>query len=89
MGKIYLKNAELQDVRSESASLHVGKNGLTETLIAELNDRLKQKKIIKIKFLKNSPFKNRKEAFNALESKIKNNFSILETRGWTVIVKKK
>jgi len=83
-----MKKAELQNVRSESASLQVGKNGITETFIAELNDRLKQNKIIKIKFLKNSPFNNRKEAFSTLESKIKSNFSILETRGWTIIVKK-
>ena len=47
-----MKNVKLQNVRSESASLHVGKNGLTETFISELNDRLKQNNIIKIKFLK-------------------------------------
>ncbi len=89
MVRINLKNEELQNVRSESASLHVGKNGLTETFIAELNDRLKQNKIIKIKFLKNCPFNNRKEAFSSFESKIKNEVSILETRGWTIIVKRK
>ena len=84
-----MKNVKLQNVRSESASLHVGKNGLTETFISELNDRLKQSNIIKIKFLKNTPFENRKDAFKELESKIGNKFTILETRGWTVIVKKK
>ena len=83
-----MKKAELQNVRLESASLQVGKNGITKTFIAELNDRLKQKKIIKIKFLKNGPFNNRKEAFSDLESKIERNISILETRGWTIIVKK-
>ena len=83
-----MKKAELQNLRSESASLQVGKNGITETFIAELNDRLKRNNMIKIKFLKNGPYNNRKEAFAALESKIKSNFSILETRGWTIIVKK-
>lgn len=84
-----MKNTELQNIRSESATLHVGKNGLTETFISELNERLKQNDIIKIKFLKNGPFSNRKDAFNKLESKIKHSFSILETRGWTAIVKRK
>ena len=83
-----MKRAELQNVRTESASLQVGKNGITETFISELNDRLKQINIIKIKFLKNSPFNNRKEAFSALELKVKGKITILETRGWTVIVKK-
>lgn len=83
-----MKKAELQNVRTESASLQVGKNGITETFISELSDRLKQIDMIKVKFLKNSPFNNRKEAFAALELKIKGNFRILETRGWTVIVKK-
>ncbi len=83
-----MKKTELQNLRSESASLQVGKNGITETFIVELNDRLKQNDMIKIKFLKNCPFNNRKEAFIALESKIKSNCSILETRGWTIIVKK-
>jgi len=83
-----MKNADLQNLRTESASLQVGKSGITETLIAELNDRLKKNEMIKIKFLRNSPFNSRKEAFTALESKIRNKFSILETRGWTIIVKK-
>ncbi|MHA1512727.1 MAG: YhbY family RNA-binding protein [Candidatus Hodarchaeales archaeon] len=83
-----MKKAELQKVRTESASLQVGKNGITETFISELNDRLKQIDMIKIKFLKNCPYNNRKEAFSALELKIKGKFSVLETRGWTIIVKK-
>ena len=85
---ISVKKSELQNARSESAALQVGKNGITETFLAELNDRLKQNDVIKIKFLKNSPYKNRKEAFSSLETMLKSNISILETRGWTVIVKK-
>ena len=88
MVKISLKNSELQDVRSESATLQVGKNGITQTFLTELDDRLKKNKIIKIKFLKNSPFSNRKEAFSSLEEKLESKVSILETRGWTVILRK-
>jgi RNA-binding protein YhbY len=88
MVKVGMKKTELRSVRTESATLQVGKNGITETFITELNDRLKQNNIIKIRFLKNSPFSNRKEAFSSLESKLGSKISVLETRGWTIIVKK-
>ena len=80
---------QLRNIRSESASLQIGKNGLSNTFIEELNSRLKHDGIIKLKFLKNSPFKTRERALSELEKVLTDETKILETRGWTVILKRK
>lgn len=79
----------LRNIRSEPASLQIGKNGLSDKLIDELNSRLKHNSMIKIKFLKNSPFKTREKAFSELQKFLTDDIKILETRGWTVILQKK
>ncbi len=79
----------LRNIRSEPASLQIGKNGLSDKLIDELNSRLKHDSMIKIKFLKNSPFKTREKAFSELQKFLTVDIKILETRGWTVILQKK
>ena len=84
-----LKNNKLSIIRSESASLHIGKNGLSPNFIEELNSRLKQNNIIKIKFLKNSPFETRENAFTELQKILNNDIKILETRGWTAVLQKR
>lgn len=79
----------LRNIRSEPASLQIGKNGLSDKLIDELNSRLKHNSMIKIKFLKNSPFKTREKAFLELQKFLTDDIKILETRGWTVILQRK
>ena len=45
------KKAELvKEVMHGAPHLHVGKNGITETLILEIKTQLKRNRIIKIKF---------------------------------------
>jgi RNA-binding protein YhbY len=80
---------ELKDIRSESASLQIGKNGLSNSFVEELNARLRQNGVIKLKFLKNAPFKTRESALSELKKVISDETKILETRGWTVILQRK
>ena len=80
---------QLRNIRSESASLQIGKNGLSNAFVEELSSRLKQDGIIKLKFLKNSPFKTRESALSELKKVLTDETKILETRGWTVILKRK
>lgn len=82
------KRNTLKQIRLESASLQVGKKGFSEEFFQELANRLKIEDMIKVKILKNAPFSSRKEFLADLELKCGNNYSILETRGWTVILRK-
>ena len=82
------KRNTLQQIRSEPASLQVGKKGFSEEFLQELANRLKIEDMIKVKILKNAPFSSRKEFLADLELKCGKNYSILETRGWTVILRK-
>ncbi|MHA1941591.1 MAG: YhbY family RNA-binding protein [Candidatus Hodarchaeales archaeon] len=83
-----MNKTKLLQIRSDPASLQVGKNGVSEEFIQELTSRMNSEDYIKIKFLKNAPFDSRKEAFADLKVKCKGQFSLLESRGWTVILKK-
>ncbi|PWI49568.1 hypothetical protein CEE45_00110 [Candidatus Heimdallarchaeota archaeon B3_Heim] len=87
MSKLHQPN--VRNIRAESPSLQVGKNGLSDSFLNELNNRLKKDKTIKIKFLKNSPFNSRQEAVSALKAILNSNSEVIETRGWTVIIQKK
>ena len=84
-----LHQPNVRNIRAESPSLQVGKNGLSDSFLNELNNRLKKDKTIKIKFLKNSPFNSRQEAVSALKAILNSNSEVIETRGWTVIIQKK
>lgn len=83
-----MNRIKLQQIRSEAASLQVGKNGFSEEFMQELADRVKNEVLIKIRILKNAPFGSRKEYLAELELKCGENYSILETRGSTVILRK-
>ncbi|MHA1978283.1 MAG: YhbY family RNA-binding protein [Candidatus Hodarchaeales archaeon] len=87
MPKVHAPN--IRNIRSESPSLQVGKNGLSESFLSELYSRLKNEKTVKIKFLKNAPFSSRQEAILALEAVLNKNSEVIETRGWTAILQKK
>ncbi len=87
MPKVHQPN--LRNIRSESSNLQVGKNGLSESFLIELSNRLKKEKIVKIKFLKNAPYNTRQEAITILKTVLNRNTEVVEKRGWTVILKKK
>ncbi|MHA2289827.1 MAG: YhbY family RNA-binding protein [Promethearchaeota archaeon] len=87
MPKVHQSN--LRNIRSESPSLQVGKNGLSDSFLIELENRLKTEKTVKIKFLKNSPYGSRQEAILALKGVQNNKFEVIETRGWTATLLKK
>lgn len=85
-------NQELRDniknIRNEPPSFQVGKNGVSPSVLKELEERFKQKKIIKIKLLKNGPYENRSEAVQKLQQHLPKEVELLEVRGWTVILRK-
>ena len=83
-----VQQPNIRNIRSESPSLQVGKNGLSDSFLIELDNRLKKEKTVKIKFLKNAPFSSRQEAFSALKAVLDRNFEVIETRGWTATLQK-
>ena len=87
MPKVHQPN--LRNIRSESPSLQVGKNGLSDSFLIELDNRLKKEKTVKIKFLRNSPFSSRQEAISALKGVLNSKFEVIETRGWTATLQKR
>ena len=79
---------KIREVRQETPGLQIGKNGITPLLLKELEERLKQTKMIKIKFLNNSPYKSRSDAFDNLQRHLPENIKVMEMRGWTAILRK-
>ena len=68
------------------ATVQIGKSGITEGIIDEIKSQLEKRKIVKIKFLKNSKrddFKMKIESF-ALQT----HAEIVEIRGFTATLKK-
>ena len=84
-----LVKEKLKKIRQESPCLHIGKKGITPLLMKELKDRIKQNKMIKLKILKNSPYKSRSEAFEDLKNSVPRNGKIMEIRGWTAVLRKR
>ncbi|MFX0085281.1 MAG: YhbY family RNA-binding protein [Candidatus Hodarchaeota archaeon] len=79
----------LRMIRQESPVLQIGKNGISPLLLKEIEEQLKRNAIIKIRFLKNGPYKNRSHAFHKLQQQLPNWIELLEVRGWTGILKNK
>jgi len=69
------------------ATIRVGKNGLTEGVIEEIRAQLKNRKIVKIKFLKNSE----REDMKALAERIAGEVggTVVDVRGFTITIEKK
>ncbi len=68
--------------------LRIGKNGLTDNVIAEINKLLKKKKLIKIKLLR---FPNEKNNKKDLIKKIVNetNSELIESVGNVIVINRK
>lgn len=70
------------------ATTHVGKNGVTPSLIEEINRQLKDNKLVKIKLLKSAvELKPREEMARELAEKTK--AELIEVKGNTVVLFKR
>ncbi len=68
------------------AEFNVGKNGVTEHLIKDIRERLKKKKMIKIKFLPSIiRGKDKEDLFHLLAKET--NAKIIKKIGFTVVLK--
>lgn len=79
---------KLTQVRQEPPILQIGKNGLSSVVLAELQAQIKRHQIIKIRILETAPFPSKGDAFAALRDFLPGHIQIIETRGWTVILRK-
>ncbi|WXG40580.1 MAG: YhbY family RNA-binding protein [Candidatus Freyarchaeum deiterrae] len=80
------RNSEIiKEIRSKSAALILGKNGVTEEFIGEVKRQLKRKKVLKIKVLKSLLVEKSVDEF-ASEVAAKSNSKLLETRGYTMLL---
>ncbi|MEM3526170.1 MAG: YhbY family RNA-binding protein [Candidatus Jordarchaeaceae archaeon] len=78
----------VKTLRHEPAVLMLGKKGLTEDFIKEVERQLKGKKVIKIRVLKSMlAEKSVDELASAIA--IKTNSQLLETRGHTILLAKR
>mgnify|MGYP000048468428 CR=1 FL=1 len=75
---------QLSSVRDERAALNVGKQGLTEAVIAAIDQELKRKELIKVKFLQNFFTEDFDADISRLTKAVK--ASLVEKRGKTIIL---
>ena len=67
--------------------LRIGKNGLSDSVIEEIKLLLKKKKLVKIKFLKSSLSKNKKEFIKQIVEKTDS--ELIENVGNVVVLYRK
>ncbi|TKJ17867.1 RNA-binding protein [Candidatus Woesearchaeota archaeon B3_Woes] len=83
-----MKNKELlEKTNMLKPVLRIGKNGLTESVIKELKNHLKKKKLIKVKLLK-SFIQNKDRKKIAAELVAKTNSEIIQQVGFVVVLHK-
>lgn len=68
------------------ATVRIGKNGITESVIEEIRSQLKNRKVVKIKFLRNSDRTDIKGKANDLAARL--DAEVVDVRGFTVVLKK-
>lgn len=81
---------KLNEVKSNSAQVIIGKSGLSENIIAVISKQLKKDKIVKIKILKTAPDLKelgRKEYAREIADRL--NAKLIEIRGFNIVIKKK
>lgn len=67
-----------------SASIWVGKEGISDGIIDEINKQVESKGIVKLKVLRNSPYREMAEAEEIIKDRIKGR--IAEVRGKTILI---
>lgn len=80
--------ADIQKLKAQAADLKitvwVGKNGVTDSIIEELENQLISKKLVKVKILKNAPGQApRNRLVRELEEK--SGATLVETRGGVAV----
>ncbi len=79
------KNEMVKEVRSQSATIILGKKGVTDEFIEEVKRQLKRKKAIKIRVLRSIlAVKGMDELTSEIATKTKS--QLLETRGYTILL---
>lgn len=75
----------VKEVRSQSATIILGKKGVTDEFIEEVKRQLKRKKAIKIRVLRSIlAVKGMDELTSEIATKTKSR--LLETRGYTILL---
>lgn len=81
------QRAKLRGLASKTETiLQVGKAGITETVITQINDALKARELIKIKVLENAPLFPKEAAFDLAE---KTSSEVVTVIGTKVVLYKK
>ena len=84
-----LTNAQVQEKRAAAqtldVTLHVGKNGVNEATIAELDAQLKKKKLVKVRLLKAATEGGAEDASQAQRLAASTRSTHIEVRGHTAV----
>ncbi|MCX8173242.1 MAG: YhbY family RNA-binding protein [Thermoplasmata archaeon] len=75
----------MREAHKIEATVRVGKNGLTDSVINEIRNQLKKRKVIKIKFLKTTKDLGTMHEFVEILAE-KTGARILDVRGGTVVL---
>ncbi len=67
-------------------SIHIGKEGITENIVAEVSKQLKKHKIVKVRLLQNMEMDRREAGVRLAEAA---DAVMIEVRGRTVVLAKK
>ncbi|MFO8110295.1 MAG: YhbY family RNA-binding protein [Thermoplasmata archaeon] len=70
-----------------SATVRVGKEGISEGMVKEINRQLEDNGLIKIKILRNSPYEDMSEVVDIIQGKVKGR--TVEIRGKTILLVEK
>jgi len=78
----------MKKTKALEATIRIGKNGITSSLIEEIKKQLKKRKIVKVKMLTSFvKIKNKKEA--AKEIALKTNADIVNMTGFVFVLSRK
>jgi len=69
------------------ATVQVGKSGITEGVLEEIREQIERRKVVKIKFMKNTDREDFRAKAEDLAREV--NADLVEIRGFTVTLKKR
>ncbi len=82
-----MRSEKIKKVRSGAATIHLGKKGVTEEFILELEKLLSREKIVKVRVLKSVlAVQSMDEVASEILERTKS--QLLETRGYTLLLAK-
>lgn len=84
-----LTNAQIQAKRAEAQQIdvtcHVGKNGVNDATVEELNAQLKKRKLVKVRLLKSATEGGAEDHTQAEKLASATHSTLIETRGHTAV----